>query len=99
MTVLLHDPDNTLDYTIDWTTYLAAIGSGVTISSVAWAITPNDGASPSAPLLSGASETTLLATIKVSGVTAGDNHRLTCTMTPSTGQPADRSIYIRGGHR
>ena len=91
MTVKLHPSGNTLDYTLDWSDYLQV--SGAAVQSAVWAIAPEG------PQVTGDSFTASTTTTKVGQVGAGQLHRLTCTMTPTVGEPVDRSIWIRGGPR
>lgn len=80
------DPDATLDYTFDWSAYLAP--SGDTISSVLWVLT------------SGITKTTqqnssTTATCFVSGGVEGMSETLTCRITTVGGRIDDRSITLK----
>lgn len=82
----IQDPAETLDYSLDWTSWLA----GDTISTATWAITPT-GPTLSSPSVAGAVATTLVA-----GVAFATIYRLTCTVVTGMGRTSDRSITIRG---
>jgi len=85
MAFLLIDPDETLDYVMDWSSWLGAD----TISSSAWAI------SPAGPTLSGQSNTTTTATVFVAGASRGEIYALTNTIATAGGRTAERSVSLR----
>lgn len=81
------DPQETLDYSVDWTNELA---SGETIASSNWAV------SPSGPTLSGAGTSGARAFVYMAGGTAGTEYLLTNTITTSA-SPArthEKSIVV-----
>ncbi len=95
MTYLLIDPDETLDYTCDWSAWLDDGGSpSDTISTSSWAITPQE-ASPEAPTLSSESNTTNSATVFVSTCVRGALYQLTNRIVTAAGRTAERSITLR----
>jgi hypothetical protein len=80
------DPDDVLDYQIDWTTFLAAgetISSYTVTSSAATFIVDND------------SEASGVITYWASGGTAGDNYRVTFHNVTSAGREKDASDTFR----
>lgn len=77
-------PGDVVDYSLDWVDHLAA---GVTISSATWVV--------SATLTEGASGVSgSVATKRISGGTAGTEHKVTCQMTKSNGERIDRTFVI-----
>ena len=84
--VKIQDPAETVDYSLDWTTWLATD----TISTASWAI------SPAGPTLSSPSVAVNVATTFVGGVALAGIYRLTCTIVTAMGRTSDRSITIRG---
>lgn len=80
----IKDPDATLDYQIDWSSWLA---TGETISSSAW-IVP-DGLTEVSD-----SNTTTTATIWLSGGTDGESYRITNRVTTTAGRTDDRTITL-----
>ena len=93
------DPDETLDYTVDWTRFLRA---GETISSVAWYI--NDASGVKQAVTSGSTvnaiavaqtgSTGTTATIYLSGGTNNTQYTIFCAVTLSSGVVAERSITL-----
>ena len=81
--VFVKDPNAILDYSIDWTEWL----STDTISNVSWTV-PAGITSPSA------SNTTKIATVWLSGGTAGQSYDLLCRITTAGGRTDDRTITI-----
>jgi len=81
------DPDATLDYTIDWSAWLA---TGETIVISTWAI------APSGPTNTGESFSASAATIWLSGGTVGKKYRITNSITTSSVPPRvdNRSFQI-----
>ncbi len=89
MSYRLIDPDEKLDFTVDWSDWL---DSGVVISgSPTWAI------SPTGPTLSDQVGTTTASTIFVSLATLGVTYLLSCKMVTdaATPQTAERTITLR----
>lgn len=81
------DPDAVLDYAIDWTDWLASRGSD-TISASAW-IVP-DGITKDSDEF-----TDTVATIWLSGGTAGETYSLTNRVTTAGGRVQDKTIKIK----
>jgi hypothetical protein len=75
------DPDDILDYSIDWTRLL---DPGDTIASVTW-IVPS-GLTGGAELITGA-----ITTVWLSGGTTGRTYDVTARVTTSGGRQIDRS--------
>lgn len=82
-----HDPDAKLDYSVDWSDWLAA---GETIVSAAWTVP--DGLTQGDPYA--ASATGTVATVWISGGTAGTEYVITCHVVTSAGREDDRSITL-----
>ena len=101
MSVALKDPSAVLDYSEDWTSYLAA---GESISTSAWAIEGGDQAETppvatalaisGTPSLAGA-----VATAFVTGGTKGQVYSLVNTIVTNQGRTDDRSWTIRIDNR
>ena len=102
------DPDETLDYSIDWSRFLGT----ATISSVAWSVqTPDIGkttlaagqdlttASSSAVTDSiqniAQTNTDTVATINLGGGVLNREYTFTCAMTDTTGSEAERTVKMR----
>lgn len=94
------DPDETLDYSIDWSRFL---GSGVTISSVEWYVDDSDGVKT---LIGNGSvvntiqnvsqtNTNTVATINIGSGTANVEYKFYCRITDSTGSRAERVVKLR----
>jgi hypothetical protein len=92
------DPDELLDYSVDWSRFLAS----ATISSVEWFIEDADGVKTSFPNLStvnglqrvNATNTNTVATIHLA---LGDNnksYKLFCRINDSSGNIGERSVRI-----
>ena len=79
------DPDAKLDYSVDWTSWL---NTGATVDSVTWLVP--SGLTNESESLSGA-----VATVILSGGTAGQQYQITCRVTDSAGLIDDRSFMIR----
>ena len=77
------DPDETLNYTLDWNLWL----NGDTISSSAWAV-------DSGITNSSVTNTTTQATIFLAGGTAGTSYTATNTITTAAGLTAEQSIEV-----
>ncbi len=85
----LIDPDEKLDFSIDWSDWL---DSGVLITGTpTWAI------SPTGPTLSDQVDTTTVSTIFVNGATLGVVYLLSCKIVTDavTAQTAERTITLR----
>jgi hypothetical protein len=77
------DPNATLDYSVDWTDWLDTD----TISGVAWTV-------PAGITQTAVAATTKVATIWLSGGTAGQSYDLICRITTAGGRIDDRTISI-----
>jgi hypothetical protein len=82
--VFIKDPQATLDYSVDWTLWLA---SGDYISSVVWTV-------PSGLTTVTTSNTNTLATIWLSGGTVGQSYSVQCKITTAGGRIDERTISI-----
>lgn len=78
------DPNAVLDYSIDWTRWLA----GDQIAASEWII-------PSGLTKMADSKTSTSATVWLSGGTAGQSYIVTNRMTTAAGRTEDRSFTIR----
>ncbi len=78
------DPDAVLPYKIDWSAWLA----GATISTSSWIV-------PSGLAKDSDSFTSTIATVVLSGGTAGETYRVTNRITTNDGRTDDRSISLR----
>lgn len=103
------DPDETLDYSVDWSRFLGS----ATIASAVWSVkttsyttkttlaagqdlnTASGGASTDTIQNTAQSNTTTVATINIAGGTNNEEYTFFCTMTDSTGSIAERSIKLR----
>lgn len=106
----LKDPDERLDYSVDWSRFL---GDGVTISSVKWFVksrsyttkteledgedltTASSGATTDSIQNVSSSNTTTVATINIGGGTNNEEYTFFCQMTDSTASIAERSIKLK----
>lgn len=77
------DPDEIVNFGIDWEDYLGTD----TISGSSWTV-------PSGITQVGSSFTTTQATIKLSGGTVGSIYRISNRITTSAGETVDQSIDI-----
>lgn len=88
----LHDASAELDYTIDWSGWLAA---GETISTSAWVAETGITIMPSpAP-----SNTTTTATVWLTGGTVGQGYNVTNTIVTSAGRKDERTIRVMVANR
>jgi hypothetical protein len=87
MQVYVKDPGAVLDYAINWGG--GYLQSGETLSSSIWTIFPADMTQNSASSAAG------VASITVSGGTAGQIYQLTNRITTSQGRTDERSITVR----
>jgi hypothetical protein len=86
MPSITKDPSDNLDYTVDWSLYLASVAD--TIASVVWSATPTG-------LVLGAhSNGTTDATTWLSGGTAGVTYLVTCGMTTVGGRITERTFAV-----
>lgn len=84
---ILKDPNAVLDYTWDWTDWLAQISDTISAYLV-FSVDP-DVTVASTNQISG------LVTAFLSGGTIGETHQVTCRITTVGGRIDDRSIYLR----
>ena len=82
---VLKDPNAVLDYAIDWSAWLAA---SETISTSTWTV-------PTGITQDSESETTTVATIWLSGGTAGVTYTVTNRIQTNQGRTDDRSFKVR----
>ncbi len=93
------DKDELLDYSVDWSRFLA----GNTITSVVWSIDDADGVKTALPELStvnglqNVSQTISgsVATINLNLGTNNTEYKVYCTMTDNTGSIAERVIRFK----
>ena len=86
MAVRLKDPQESIDYAVDWSDFLA---SGETISASSWA------SSSTALAIGTVSATTDTTAVFVSGGTVGDVYRVTNKVTTTQTRIAERSVIVR----
>ncbi len=90
----LIDPDETLDYSCDWTDFLEDAGSPTdAIQTSTWSVTP------SGPTLSGERLDGKTASVFVSGAVLGRVHRLSNRVVTLQGRTAERSVTLRCENR
>lgn len=85
----IHDPNAELDYAVDWSTWLAG---GETITTSVWII-------PDGIVEGDTSNTTTIATVWLSGGTAGQQYAVTNRITTNQGRTDDRTINLLVQHR
>lgn len=86
----LFDPDETLDYSCDWTAFLTdGDGTPDSIATSAWSVFPVG------PSLSGATEAGGVATVFISDGQPGQIYRLTNRISTAAGRVAERSWTLR----
>lgn len=94
------DPDETLDYSVDWSRFL---GDGVNISTVTWFVDDADGVKTqidSGETVSGIqnvaqTKTNTVATINLGLGTNNKEYKFTCSVTDTSGSTAERVIKLR----
>jgi hypothetical protein len=84
------DPNDVLDYTADWSEWLAA-SSNDTINSVAWSITGPD----STLTVSNQTQTTTSATVWLSGGAVGGTYAVRCRVTTVGNRTKDNTFYVK----
>lgn len=84
MTTFLRDPDAVLDYSVDWTSFLADTET----------ITSHSVEVPAGLTLDTSTESSGVVTAWISGGTAGDNYTVTYRITTSEGRTDDRSLTL-----
>ena len=95
----LIDPQEVLDYSCDWATFLAEAGSpGDSIDTSTWSIYPQEG-SPSEPILSNDTVTGDVATVFVSNCAVGGVYRLSNKVVTTQGRTAERTWTLRCDQR
>lgn len=90
---IVKDPDAVLDYTFDWTDYLADIGDTILDASVILAsgiALDTAGHGPN-----GFTFTSQKVIVWISGGTVGSKYQVTCRITTTGGRIDDRSIYLK----
>lgn len=93
------DPDEVLDYSVDWSRYLNA----ATITTVTWFIDDEDGAKTeytNGNTVNGlqrvsATNTDTVATLRVGLGTENTNYKIYCQITDSEGLTSERAINLR----
>lgn len=94
------DPDETLDYSIDWSRFL----DGATISGTTWYVNDADGVKTelvaSGPLVNGIQlvSNTNTDTVTTAYIASGTNNTLytfTCKITTSGGLVVERTVRLR----
>ena len=89
MTLLLKDPEATLDYSVDWgSEYL----SGDALVESRWTVSPDE---PDGVELLSDRFDLLVATVQIEGGIAGRLYRLTNHVVTAEGREDSRSIMIR----
>lgn len=79
------DPDDVLDYSFDWSLWLA---TNETISTSTWILSPGI-------TQNSATNTTLISTVWLSGGTAGTPYSVTNRITTNQARTVDRTMTIR----
>ncbi len=93
------DPDETLDYSVDWSRWL----NGATISSVVWSVDNSSGVKTALPAsntvngLQNVAQTISggVATINLGLGTNNTEYKIYCNMSDSSGNVAERVIRLR----
>lgn len=80
------DPDSTLDYQMDWTTFL----STDTIASSTWSVAGYD----AELIVNSTSNTSTTATVWLSGGTVNVKYNVTNKVTTASGRVVDRSFTM-----
>ena len=89
MTVFAKDPSSTLDYSFDWTNWLAP---GEAILSGSWTIAPSDAG---VPVLAAETLTGAITAVNVGGGAVNSRYRLSCQITTDSGRTVERSTALR----
>jgi hypothetical protein len=95
------DPDEELDYNVDWSRFLGE--EGVTVASVNWYVDDADGVKTSISAgetvngIQNVSETNTntVTTINLSSGTTNTDYKFYCSMTDSVGLVTERVIKLR----
>jgi hypothetical protein len=93
------DPDEVLDYSVDWSRWL----SGATITSVVWYVDDSSGvktALPASAVVNGIQNvgqtiSSGVATINLGSGTNNTEYKVYCKMTDNSGNVAERVIRLR----
>lgn len=85
------DPGATLDYSLDWGSWLQA---NETIPSASWAITPSQDPQDADVVVANSSVTGSVTTVWLSSGVVGCQYRASCTVTTSAGRTDVRSILL-----
>lgn len=85
MTTFIKDPDAVLDYSVDWSKWLA----GDQIETSTWSV------SDPAIEASGDSNTTTRTTVWLAGGVAGQSYTVTNRITTTGGRTDDRSLVLQ----
>ncbi len=88
----MKDPDATLDYTVDWSAWLA----GDTISTVTWTISPSGTGCVSKV---SQSNSTTIATGWFTGGTAGKEYSVACRIVTGGGRTDERTFTLKVTNR
>lgn len=86
MSVMLKDDNAVIDFSEDWSTWLA---SGETIATSSWSV------SPSSLTIDSSTNSTTAATAWVSGGTVGTVYRLTNRIVTSAARTDERTVVVR----
>lgn len=78
------DPDEVLDYEVDWTDRLA----GDTIATATWTF-------PAGITKDSQSETDTAARVWISGGTLGEDYEILCRITTAGGRTMDQTVKIK----
>lgn len=91
MATFVHDPDAVLDYSVDWSAWLA----GDTIASAAWTSTAGVTIlDDPAPTVEGS-----VAKVWLSGGTTGQRESVTCHVVTAEGREDDRTFWLSVAQR
>lgn len=90
---LLHDPSETLDYTQDWSDWMA---TGDQLAQSLWSVRPADGAVVSNATFDAGAHT---STVMLSNLTRSQVYQLSNTIVTTQGRTAERSFTIRCDER
>ncbi len=89
MTVFAKAPDARVDFSLDWSDWLA---DGETITAASWRVDPDEAGGF---VLDGQIDAGAVQGIHVSGGTAGNIYRLICQITTSEGRVVERGMSIK----
>jgi len=87
---ILKDPDALLDYSFDWTAWLAVSDPADTIASHVVSLSGSATA-----VLENSAEDSGVVTAWVSGGAIGDKIAVTCHITSASGREDDRTVYLK----